>query len=65
MHVLDHDVEDIDVDVEFSRDVTSDVTCYDPVTRDVTCLHDVFCNVVVHLMNLDVSFNEARGLDVM
>ena len=54
IHVLDHDVQDVDIHVEFSRDVTSDVS-YDTVTRDVTCLHDVFCNVFVHLMNLDVS----------
>ena len=63
VHALDHDVQD--VDVEFARGVTSDVTCYDSVTQDVTCLRDVFHNVVVHLMILDVSLHEALGLDVI
>ena len=63
MHALDHDVQG--VDVEFAHGVASDVTCCDSVTQDVTCLLDVFHNVVVHLMNLDVSLHEALGLDVI
>ena len=57
VHTLDHDVQDVDVHVEFSRDVASEVTCYGPVTRDVTCLLDV--------LHDDVSLGEAIGLDVI
>ena len=57
MHVLDHDVQDVDARVDFSRDVTSDVTCYGLVTRSVTCLLDV--------LHDDVSLDEALGLDVV
>ena len=56
MHALDHDVQDGAVNVEFSRDITPDVTCYGSVTHDVTCL-DVFYD--------DVSLDEALGLDVI
>ena len=52
MHVLDHGFLDVDVDVEFSRDVT----------HGVTCLRDSLHDANVHLVNPDVSFDEALGL---
>ena len=57
MHALVHDVQNVGVHVKYSRNVTSDLTCYGPVTRDVTCLLDA--------LHDDVSLDEFFGLDVI
>ena len=61
VHSLDHDVQD--VDVEFSRDVTHDVTCLCPLDLDRVVGEalglDVTCSHILDLLSMfdPVDFN--------